>query len=420
MDYSNYFLNIKPSSAYAFFVAELLPLSVAYKNYMQTTTGIPINKRRSKNLNTFCMNMRDLARSLSSEVDINSRHIIYVDANIEKFKPLFVSAFDDDLGSNVYSKLNSFYPLTIDNHLKFSGQLYNNNLTFAPLISDTSNNEQLLAEKTLYKASIMPMMPLAFISTIDAHESFGPSFLSSFSISLSAIGSIPMVDIRCSFVGSKLIKIIKPSFKITPTIETKDIITLPVAGSGTSGGIGTSSESSYNFKNVYRSATIIDCLFDPNECHTSLNNLKRKMSSISNINNVSRDRIVEISMEVSNEIEMVYTQPTFGYVIMDDNVGPTFAKLNSRTVKGSFTVYSIEPNYITPSYEGGVTFYFGGPFFYPIKKVNFNNPTTEIKPGGGYLHKITFTAKLPYMTGFYVDNLPVSEFNINFGTLRRL
>jgi len=249
MDYSNYFLNIKPSSAYAFFVAELLPLSVAYKNYMQTTTGIPINKRRSKNLNTFCMNMRDLARSLSSEVDINSRHIIYVDANLEKFKPLFVSAFDDDLGSNVYSKLNSFYPLTIDNHLKFSGQLYNNNLTFAPLISDTSNNEQLLAEKTLYKASIMPMMPLAFISTIDAHESFGPQFLASISISLSAIGSIPMVDIRCSFVGSKLLKIIKPSFKITPTIEKKDIITLPVAGSGTSGGIGTSSESYYNLKN---------------------------------------------------------------------------------------------------------------------------------------------------------------------------
>lgn len=420
MDYSNYFLNIRPSSSYAFFVSELLPLSSSYRDYMQTTTGIPVNKRRTKNLNTFCMNMRDLARALTSEVDINSRHVIYFDANVEKFNPLFVSAFDDDLGSNVYAKLNSFYPLALDNHLKFSGQVYNNNLTFAPLISDNSNNEQLTAEKTIYKASIMPMMPLGFISTIEAHESYGPSFLSSFSISLSSVGSIPIVDIRCSFVGSKLIKIVKPSFNITPTIEPKDIINLPFAGSGTSGGIGTSSESSYNFKNVYRSATIIDCLFDPNECHTSLSNLKKKMLSITNLNNVSRDRIVEISMEVSNEIEMVYTQPTFGYIVMDDNVGPTFAKLNSRTVKGSFTVYSVEPNYITPSYEGGVTFYFGGPFFYPIKKVNFNNPTTEIKPGGGYLHKITFTAKLPYKTGFYVDDKPVSEFNINFGSLRRL
>lgn len=419
MDYNNYILNIKPSSAYAFFVSELLPLNGNYKSFMQTTTGIPINRRRSKNLNTFCMNLRNLARSLSSEIDNNSRHVIYFDANIEKFNPLFVSAFDDDLGSNVYSKLNSFYPLAIDNHLKFSGQLYNNNFTFAPLISDTTANEQLAAEKTIYKASIMPMMPLGFVSTIEAHESFGPSFLSSLSINLSSVGSIPMVDIRCSFVGSKLIKIIKPSFNITPTIEQKEIINLTVAGTGTS-GVLTTNESSYNFKNVYRSATIIDCLFDPNECHTSLSGFKKKMLAITNINNVSRDRIVEISLDINNEIEMVYTQPTYGYVILDDNVGPSFAKLNSRTVKGSFTVYSIEPSYITPSYENGITFYFGGPFFYPIKKVNFNNPTTEIKPGGGYLHKVTFTAKLPYRTGFYAYNLPVSEFNINFGTLSRL
>jgi len=401
-------------------------LSGFYKEFMQTTTGIPVNRRRSRNLNTFCVNMRDIARAITSEVDINSRHLIYFDANVEKFHPLFVSAFDDDTGSNVYSKLNSFYPLAIDNHLKFSGQVYNNNLTFAPLISNTTENEQLKAEKIIYKASIMPMMPLAFVSNIEAHESFGPSFLTSFSISLSSSGSIPMVDIRCSFSGSKLIKVVKPSTNFTPAIEPKESIVLPFAGSGTTSGsgstyeIGSSTESTSDFKNVYRSSTIIDCLFDPNECHISVQRLAKKMSSITNINNVSRDRIVEISLEVNNEIEMVYTQPTYGYVILDDNVGPTFAKLNSRTVKGSFTVYSIEPNYITPTYESGITFYFGGPFFYPIKKVNFNNPTTEIKPGGGYLHKVTFTAKLPYRTGFYVDDKPVSEFNISFGSLRKL
>ena len=416
MDYNNYFLNIKPSSAYAFYIAELLPLSSAYKNFMQTTTGIPINRRRSKNLNTFCLNMRDLAASLTSEIDTNSRHVIYFDANIEKFKPLFVSSFDDDTGSNIYSKLNSFYPLAVDNHLKFSGQYYNNNLTFAPLIPDYGTNQQLSAEKIIYKASIMPLMPLAFMSTIEAHESFGPSFLSSLSISLSSVGSIPMVDIRCSFIGSKLLKIVKPSYIPSPTISSKDIINLPLAGSGSY----TISESTSDFNKVYRSATIIDCLFDPNMCHSSLSSLVRKMSSITNINNVSRDRIVEMSLEINNEIEMVYTQPTYGYTIVDDNVGPTFAQLSSRTVKGSFTVYSIEPNYITPSYEGGVTFYFGGPFFYPIRKVNFNNPTTEIKPGGGYLHKVTFTAKLPFITGFYNSSYPVSEFNISFGALRRL
>jgi hypothetical protein len=107
MNYNNYFLNLKPSSAYAFYIAELLPLSSAYKNFMQTTTGIPINRRRSKNLNTFCMNMRDLAASLTSEIDINSRHVIYFDANIEKFKPLFVSSFDDDTDDEMQVDTNN-------------------------------------------------------------------------------------------------------------------------------------------------------------------------------------------------------------------------------------------------------------------------------------------------------------------------
>ena len=99
--------------------------------------------------------MRDVARAITSEVDINSRHLIYFDANVEKFHPLFVSAFDDDTGSNVYSKLNSFYPLAIDNHLKFSGQVYNNNLTFAPLISNTTENEQLKADYKLLLDNLM-------------------------------------------------------------------------------------------------------------------------------------------------------------------------------------------------------------------------------------------------------------------------
>ena len=416
MDYNNYFLDIRPTSSYNFYVMEAIPLNRnSYQELMNTTTGLPHNHRRTRALNTFCMNLRLLSEKLSTDININNRKVINYEANIDNFKPLFVSKYDDDTGGNIYSKLNSFYPLTLDNHPRFSEQIFNNNFEFTPLISDNTDNEQLEAEKIIYKASVLPMYPMVFLSTIEAHETFGPSFLSTFSINLSSMGSIPMVDISCSSKGGKIIEVSKPLERPTLLTESKNIIQINNVATGASIG-----ETSIDLKNLYRATSMIDCLFDPNESHSTLEKFQTKMFKKNNPNYVTRDRIVGMSLDISNEITFSFTQSANDYMVMDDNTGPTFANLTNRTVSGSFTVFSISPNIITPVYESGITMYFGGPFFYPMPVVNWNNATVTANPGGGYLHKVTFKAKIPSRTGFYVDNLPVSEFGINFSDLASL
>jgi hypothetical protein len=395
---------------------EALPLNKkTYTDFMHSTTGLPHNHRRTKSINTFCINLKKLADTLSSDIDINYRRIINYEANQSKFNQLFVSKYDDDSGNNIYAKLNSFYPLAIDNHPKFSGQYFNNNFEFAPLISQTGENEQLSAEKVLYKASVIPMYPMIFMSTIEAHETFGPSFLNSFSIRLSSMNSIPMVNISCSTKGGKVIQASKPLTTTYPTVEEKDYIELnsPKTGMGVT-------EINNDFKNLYRASTIIDCLLDVNESHKTLEQFKTKMFKKNNINNVDRSRIVEFDLEINNSIDFTYTQASNNFELVDDNLGPTFAKLSDRNVSGSITFYSISPNFITPIYESGLSMFFGGPFFYPIPYVNWNKPSVTANPGGGYLHKVTFKAKLPSKTGFYMDSLPVSEFDLKFSDLAKL
>ena len=415
MDYSNYFLDIRPTSSYNFFVMEALPLNKKlYTDFMHSTTGLPHNHRRTRSINTFCMNMKKLADSLSSDIDINYRRIINYEANQTKFHQIFVSKYDDDTGNNIYTKLNNFYPLAIDNHPKFSGQYFNNNFEFAPLISNNIN-EQLPAEKVLYKASILPMYPMIFMSTIGAHETFGPSFLTSLSIRLSSLGSIPMVNISCSTKGGKIIQASKPLTRIQPSIEEKDYIQLisPTTGVGIT-------ELNNDFKNLYRPSTMIDCLLDVNEAHKTLEKFKTKMFKKNSFNFVDKFRIVEFELEINNSVEFSYTQASSNFELVDDNLGPTFAKLADRSVSGSVTFFSVSPNFITPIYESGITMYFGGPFFYPITFVNWNKPTVTANPGSGYLHKVSFKAKLPSKTGFYMNDLPVSEFDIKFSDLAKL
>ena len=52
--------------------------------------------------------------------------------------------------------------------------------------------------------------------------------------------------------------------------------------------------------------------------------------------------------------------------------------------------------------------YFGGPFFYAMKNVDWSNPTVTITPGGGYTHTYKWKARIP--SGTY---LPTSDLTKN-------
>jgi hypothetical protein len=95
-----------------------------------------------------------------------------------------------------------------------------------------------------------------------------------------------------------------------------------------------------------------------------------------------------------------------------DKIGPKFAALSDRTVSGTITFFSFDKDVVLPN-TSGLTMYFGGPFFYSMRYVDWNNPTVSIEPNSGYTHKYTFKARLTDDVSFpQSDNLDqiVSEF----------
>jgi hypothetical protein len=60
--------------------------------------------------------------------------------------------------------------------------------------------------------------------------------------------------------------------------------------------------------------------------------------------------------------------------------------------------------------------YFGGPFYYAMKNVDWSPPSIDITPNGGYKYTYNFTARLPSLNEevtFFTNNLNenVSEFS---------
>ncbi len=413
MEYIDYALDIRPSSSYNIYVAEIFKLDQnTLTLLMSTTIGLPQNVRRKRLINSFSLDIHKLARTISSDINQNYRSVVDYSAFQNNFHPLYVSSFNDSSG-DPYSGLPNFYPLNVDNHLKYSSQKYTADFDFSPLISISENNEHLNAEQVIYKASIFPLYPILIFSTIDAHDSYGPSFVSSMNFNMSTINNAPVVNISCNTVGGKIIEISKPTERTLPATDTFQPILLNFPESET-----LFEESTVDFKNLYRSSSILDCLIDPNTAHPNVESLQTAIQSRNSPDSLVSERIVGFNLSIQNGIDFIFTQSQYKNLVLDDNVGPKYAKLTSRTVSGSFTIYSVEPNIITPSYENGITLYFGGPFFYPIPKVNWNNPKVTIKPGGGYLHEISFLARLPEKTGFFSNPYPVSEFGINFEDLK--
>jgi hypothetical protein len=61
--------------------------------------------------------------------------------------------------------------------------------------------------------------------------------------------------------------------------------------------------------------------------------------------------------------------------------------------------------------------YFGGPFYFPMQNVDWNEPIFTINPDNTWTHEYSFSAKAAndaLTQGFYQEALgyPISEFNI--------
>jgi hypothetical protein len=114
-------------------------------------------------------------------------------------------------------------------------------------------------------------------------------------------------------------------------------------------------------------------------------------------------KIIDFSMNITQNVNLEFTNPyTTDY--KRDDIGPKFASLQSREVSGSITYFCFNKTLEQPN-TTELSVYFGGPFFYAMKNVDWSNPSITISPGGGYTHTYKWKARVPAGTYLPSNNL---------------
>lgn len=343
----------------------------------------------------------------------------------KNYFPLYCSSYNDDAGNSIYKQLENFTGLALYNVPVFSEQKYSANFSFNPLYS-TSYNVQYDAEYLMYKASVIPLYPIMTASSIPTHKTFGPAFINSFRISVDGTNSLGDVEISVSLSGGK--SLISPTglppFKpflsdfSTPMkdLDGKDLPEYNV----TLNSVGL---ASLPFQSYYRPINLSDCFFDANVFHTGPGNANAYNNFIQYVRNIKNVnfRLISMTLEISQNIQYEFTMPA-GDLLNDrsnptyfgDKVGPRFASLASREVRGSIKVFSYVSTNIINRNTTPLTMSFGPLFFYRMKNVDWSNPDVQISPTGGYTHEYKFIARFGEFTTFFGVGYPnVSEFFVS-------
>lgn len=363
---------------------------------------------------------------LASLVGNTQKYDHYVMDQNNPWRTLFASEYGDDSGSEIYNSLSNFVPMAVNNHPNFSAHRYSANLSFSPILNIRANNylqyilstltgpnqwlfpalhqamnDQAAAELIIYLASKIPLYPLMLCSSIASHYSYGPVFLSSINFRASGQQNAGSVNVSCQFTGGKAL--ISPEINLLlkrkPGIEPivynsmDDLNGDPISENATN-YLGTGIDYDYH---RYRSYNFLDVIV-ANEYIDSFGEIisypERFTSDNSTILKPPPYKIVDISMTIQQQVDLTFTNPYYNNNYKGDKFGPRFASLRSRTVSGSITYFGLNKTERIPN-SSGLTIYFGGPFYYAMKNVDWSNPSIQITPGGGYIHTYNFKARLP-------------------------
>lgn len=344
--------------------------------------------------------------------------------NRSLYKPLFCDNFSDNGGDSIYEQLSNFTGQSLHNHPVYRNQKYTASLSFSPIKGITQNNEQLAGEYTIWTASVVPLYPLMLCSSIRAHKSFGPAFMTQFSISVDGRNSLGDVKINCSFTGGKSM-ISPPNVEIlrfpyvpfedpkytSSIIKMKDIVKKDIEETLSASGI-----KNYDFANKYRPLNLSDCVVDINtegSVYTSYNDFITSVrSKWTSTSNPPSNKIVSMSLNITQNVDLVFTQPYRNFAPMSDIFGPKNARLVNRSVSGTITYFSYNNSNVLSANSSNLTMYFGNDFIYAMENVDWSNPRVSINPDGGYFHEYDFIARYGYQTAAPANNLPYSEFMI--------
>ena len=405
-DIINNVINNLPASGHNIYVCELAPYKrTSLYNQQKKYFG---GYRVSKNTAGSRSHLWDLYL-LSAGIFTTNIGSYLTKSFSSDYKPLYCSNFSDNAGSNVYQPIQNFSGLSVLNLPTFNQYQYSGNFSFNPILS-TNVNQQYAAELILYRASIIPLYPLIFCSTIPTHKSFGPTFISSFNISVDGTNNLGDVEINCSMTGGR--SVISPNDIpiYRPYINNNYIKMKTLSPSDNQ----NNTVETNNFQDKYRAINLSDCAFAQG-LYLNFNDFANKVQSSYSSKSMPIYKIVNMSLSIQQNIDLTFTYPgySFGKLLYEfgDIAGPRFASLQDRKVTGSIKLFSPQNYSFINSNASSLTLYFGSVFYYTMKNVDWQQPVITINPGNGYFIEYNFTVRLTeitYFNGF--GTLRVSEF----------
>jgi len=405
-DIINNVINNLPASGHNIYVCELAPYRLTGLYYQQKKSFG--GYRVAKNSAGSSSHLWDLYL-LGANVSNDTIGYYITKKFSSDYKPLYCSNFSDNAGSNIYQPVQNFSGLSVLNLPNFNQYQYSGNFSFNPILS-TNVNQQYAAEVILYKASVIPLYPLLFCSTIPTHKSFGPAFISSFNISVDGTNSLGDVEISCSMTGGR--SVISPNnIPIYRPYTNNNYIQMKTLNELDN---QNNTIESNNFQDKYRAINLSDCAFYQG-LFLKFDDFARKVQNSYSSNFMPIHKIVNMSLSIQQNIDLTFTYPGFSFgdqlKEFGDIAGPRFASLGDRKVTGTIKLFSPQNYSFINTNASALTLYFGSVFYYTMKNVDWQQPVITINPGSGFFIEYNFTVRLTeitYFNGF--GTLRVSEF----------
>jgi hypothetical protein len=324
----------------------------------------------------------------------------------------------------------SFFTSTIQNNvLKTTGSM-----AVPVLLPFIEKENHSVFMSAIWRVSAFTFVPFFIYTDLSPINIGGPLFMQSLRLSVSESS-----DVNCEFqfTGGALIpKSITgfssslPNSYIPQSVDDTPYDNMPTLKQN---------------NNTYRSAKIYDCLLAitpnlQNAVGTGATNLYTNNAPLISWMSGQDFQIIEMSLNINQDIHIDYTANDG--VLKNVLDGPAYISLKNRKVSGHITfisaknlsviynfnlgsIYSQTENY-NPQNATSMLMYFGGPFYYPMKNVVFQQFNVELNAAEAtYKHTIEFFALLQPTkeTDYYKQNIFDLDFNTIFedpidGTLK--
>jgi hypothetical protein len=133
-DYNNYALPVTPSKSHNIYVLALYDVNTQIFNNCMMSLGSTVNNKSGKFISAYIFDLYKLANLVTTSATPNKFGAKVVPVT-EPWKRIFCKSYNDSPGTNVYTPLRNFLPMTVDNNPNFSAHVSNVSLTFSPLVN---------------------------------------------------------------------------------------------------------------------------------------------------------------------------------------------------------------------------------------------------------------------------------------------